>query len=87
MSPLMSITGHSDSLDRSLRSEPPGYFFVGFGSAGSGSAFLADCWREPLHTLHDINARTRRQASTNLMAEIRKFKIYKSISRESFRVR
>ncbi|GFY65635.1 hypothetical protein TNIN_496051 [Trichonephila inaurata madagascariensis] len=51
MSHLMSITGHSDSLDRSLRSEPPGYFSVGSGSAGSGLAFLADCWREPLHTL------------------------------------
>ncbi|GFY59480.1 hypothetical protein TNIN_87121 [Trichonephila inaurata madagascariensis] len=50
MSPLMSITGHSDSLVRSLRSGPPGYF-VGSADSGSGSAFLADCWREPLHTL------------------------------------
>ncbi|GFY43738.1 hypothetical protein TNIN_390001 [Trichonephila inaurata madagascariensis] len=47
----MSITGHSDSLVHSWRSEPPGYFSVDPGSGSEVSAVLADCWREPLHTL------------------------------------
>ncbi|GFR12911.1 hypothetical protein TNCT_25871 [Trichonephila clavata] len=52
MSPLMSITGYSDSLVRSLRSVlRRHYFFVGSDSAASGFAVLVDCWREPLHTL------------------------------------
>ncbi|GFY10570.1 hypothetical protein TNCV_2193911 [Trichonephila clavipes] len=51
ISPLMSITGHSDSLVRSLHSGPPGYSVGSADSGfGSGSAFLADCWREPLRT-------------------------------------
>ncbi|GFY78756.1 hypothetical protein TNIN_465241 [Trichonephila inaurata madagascariensis] len=51
MSPLMSIKGHSDSLVHSLRSEHPGYSYLGYPSGSIGSCFLADCCREPLHTL------------------------------------
>ncbi|GFU60867.1 hypothetical protein TNCV_3372021 [Trichonephila clavipes] len=54
MSPLMSIKGHSDFLDRSLHSVPlRHYFSVGYaaGFAGSGFGFADCCWWEPLHTL------------------------------------
>ncbi|GFR12446.1 hypothetical protein TNCT_248881 [Trichonephila clavata] len=46
MSHSMSIIVYSDSLVHYLNSELPGCV-----SVGSGLAFLADYWREPLHTL------------------------------------
>ncbi|GFU77357.1 hypothetical protein TNCV_3174351 [Trichonephila clavipes] len=46
----MFIVVYSDSLVHSLRFEPPDYFSVGYPSGSVGSGFLADCWREPLHT-------------------------------------
>ncbi|GFS62920.1 hypothetical protein TNIN_249961 [Trichonephila inaurata madagascariensis] len=52
MSALMSIKGHSDSLDRSLHSVPRWNYFSDGSAAGVAcSGFAACCWREALHTL------------------------------------
>ncbi|GFU98674.1 hypothetical protein TNCV_1764981 [Trichonephila clavipes] len=46
-----SIKGRSDSLVRSLHSVPRRHYFSVGSAVAAGSVVLADCWREPLHTL------------------------------------